>query len=227
MLLFADRVEAGRKLAERLMHLKDRDPVVYALPRGGLPLGAEVAIALDAPLDILLVRKIGAPMQPELAVGAVVDGADPIVIRHKDIIQTLGLSDKEIDEGIEKQLKEIERRRRLYAGHRERLDPKGRTAIVVDDGIATGSTMEAGVEALRRGGAARIFLAVPVAPPDAIERFKGLVDEIICLDTPKMFFAVGAHYRHFGQLTDDDVIRLLDEAHARRQIAQAGALSSE
>jgi len=221
--VFADRSEAGRKLAERLVHLKDRDPIVYALPRGGLPVGAEVAEALDAPLDILLVRKIGAPMQRELAIGAIVDGKDPIVIRHQDIIETLGISDNEFKESSEKQLREIERRRQLYAGHRERLDAKGQTAILVDDGIATGATMEAAVEALRRSKAQHIVIAVPIAPPDAIERFKELVDEVVCLDVPETFFAVGSHYRRFGQLADSDVMRLLDEAHARHESAQPEA----
>lgn len=219
-MLFADRRDAGRRLAARLGHLRDRDPVVLALVRGGLPVAYEVAAALSAPLDVVLVRKIGAPMQPELAIGAVVDGDRPEIVTNPHVMRMVGASQSDIDAGARRQLAEIERRRVLYLGHRARVEVGGRTAIVVDDGIATGATTRAALHAVRRQAPARLVLAVPVAPADALADLAADADEIVCLDTPDPFGAVGAFYQDFRQVPDDEVVALLDRARAARRPAK-------
>ena len=207
--MFQDRQEAGRRLGERLKALAPASPVVFALPRGGLPVAAGVATALDAPLDLVLVRKLGVPMQPELALGAVVDGAAPMMIVNDDVVADLAISADVIAAVEADALAEIERRRRLYLGDGVATSATGRTAIVVDDGIATGATAEAALRALRQQEPARLVLAVPVAPADSVARLAAVADEVVCLEQPDPFWAVGAHYAEFGQLTDGDVARIL------------------
>jgi putative phosphoribosyl transferase len=212
--MFANRTEAGGLLARELGRFATERPAVLALPRGGVPVGFEIARALNAPLDIVLVRKIGAPFQPELAVGAVVDGNSPETVLNRDVLEHFQIEDSYIAEASRQQLEEIERRRQLYLSGRPKVEIAGRTAIVVDDGIATGATMEAALRATRRRGPGRLVLAVPVAPPETIERLRPEVDEVVCLATPQYLGAIGAFYHDFRQLSDDDVIRLLAEAAA-------------
>ncbi|HWX36084.1 MAG TPA: phosphoribosyltransferase [Steroidobacteraceae bacterium] len=211
--MFANRTSAGRELSGRLQHLRHEKPVVLALPRGGVPVGFEIAEQLDAPLDIILVRKIGVPWQPELALGAVVDGADPQVIFNDKLAAELGIERDYIAGETARQLQEIERRRKIYLGDRPSSPLAGATVIVVDDGIATGSTVRAALRAVRKSGAAKIVLAVPVAPEDTLDELRGEVDEIVFLGSPSPFIAVGAHYAEFAQLTDADVVALLEKRH--------------
>ena len=210
--LFADRREAGRQLAGHLLPFKDQRPVVLALPRGGVPVGFEIARALDAPLDLVLVRKIGAPFQPELAVGAVVDGGRAETVINQDVVREGQIPESYIAEESARQLEEIERRRSLYLAGTSRAPVEGRTAIVVDDGIATGATMKAALHATRRGGPRHLVLATPVAPPDTIERLRPQADEVVCLATPRLFGAIGAFYEDFRQLSDQEVVDLLRRA---------------
>jgi len=215
--LFADRSEAGRRLAERLLRFKDERPVVLALPRGGVPVGFEVAQALDAPLDLVLVRKIGAPFQPELAVGAVVDGGRAETVVNEDLVREFQIPESYIAEESARQLEEIERRRNLYLAESTRAPVEGHTAIVVDDGIATGATMEAALHATRRANPRRLVLATPVAPPDTIARLRPQADEVVCLATPMLFAAIGAFYEDFRQLSDEEVVDLLRRATRSEQ----------
>ncbi len=208
--MFADRADAGRQLAERLKRFKSKNPVVLALPRGGVPIGREVAAALDAPMDLILVRKIGAPGQPELALGAVVDGARPELVVNEDVKAMLRVSDDYIAREEARQLKEIKRRRELWLGDRPRVAVKGRTALIVDDGIATGATVRAALHAVRRAAPAHLVLAAPVAPPDTIERLRDDADEVICLATPAAFWAISMFYAHFPQVADAEVSALMD-----------------
>ncbi|MCZ8149851.1 MAG: phosphoribosyltransferase family protein [Roseomonas sp.] len=196
-------------LAVRVAALRLRDPVVYALPRSGVPVAAEVADALHAPLDLVLVRKIGAPGQPELALGAVVDGAAPEMVLNPAIVAATGATDDFIAAARQRELVEIERRRLRYLAGRSPIDPAGRDVVVVDDGIATGATARAALHALRRRGAARLVLATPVAPAETPRALRAEADEIICLLEPSPFYGVGLFYRDFHQLTDDEVIGLL------------------
>jgi len=212
--MFEDRTATGRLLATELARFASERPVVLALPRGGVPIGFEIARALDAPLDLVLVRKIGAPFQPELAVGAVVNGSSPEIVLNRDVLEHFQVEDSYIAEASRRQLEEIERRRQLYLAGRPKVEVAGRTAIVVDDGIATGATMEAALRATRRREPRRLVLATPVAPPETIDRLRPEVDEVVCLATPESFGAIGAFYRDFRQLGDEDVIRLLAEAAA-------------
>ena len=207
---FRDRVDAGRRLGAALAQYRNQNCVIFALPRGGVPVAAEVADALDAPLDLLLVRKIGAPAQPELAIGAVVDGGAPIVVRNDDLIRASGTSESEFESICGRELKEIERRRQIYLKGREPLDPKGRVAIVIDDGIATGSTVLAALRALRKRDPRKLILAVPVGPEDTIAVLGEEADEVVCLATPEPFRAVGYFYQNFDQTEDREVIELLD-----------------
>jgi len=209
---FADRTEAGRHLAERLGRFKDEAPVVLALPRGGVPVAYEVAKALQAPLDLVLVRKIGAPFQPELAIGAVVDGERPELVVNRDVVGEYAIPEGYLESERRRQLAEIERRRALYLAGRPRAEVRDRTAIVIDDGIATGATMEAALLATRRAAPRRLVLAVPVAPPDTIERLRPEVDEVVCLMVPGFLGAIGSFYHDFHQLSDDDVIELLQRS---------------
>jgi predicted phosphoribosyltransferase/dienelactone hydrolase len=213
---FSDREEAGRELAAALAHLKDEKPIVLALPRGGVPVAYEVAKALGAPLDVILVRKIGAPGHKELGIGAVVDGANPQLVLNEEVVRMVRPSERYIlDEG-KRELAEIERRRELYRRDRPPLPVKDRTVVVVDDGIATGGTMKAVLKALRESGPKKLVLAVPVAPADTIAELSPLADEVVALETPEPFFAVGAHYRDFAQTTDDEVMELLSRAAEER-----------
>mgnify|MGYP001180489500 CR=1 FL=1 len=212
---FDDRSKAGLRLAETLKRYRGKNVVVLALPRGGVPVAAEVAAFLDAPLDLLLVRKIGVPAQPELAMGAVIDGNSPLVVRNEDIIRHALVSEKEFDAVCRAELAEIERRRRAYVGDRPPVDVEGKVAIVVDDGIATGATIRAAIRGLRRRKPSSIVLAVPVAPPDTIEALRNEADEVVCLEEPAYFQAIGLYYRDFRQLKDQDVIALMDAARAR------------
>lgn len=208
---FADRRSAGRQLAKQVQAHGFAAPVVLALPRGGVPVGFEVARALHAPLDVLLVRKIGAPGHEEYGIGALVDGASPQVVIDEAMARMAGASRDYIEAQAARQFAEIERRRTLYrVGHGIPLT--GCTAIVVDDGIATGGTARAALLALARSGPARIILAVPLAPAEVLPDLRKLCDEVVCLVTPYPFLAVGIHYRDFTQTEDDEVIRLLTKA---------------
>ena len=214
MTMFADRTDAGRRLARALLHLKPDRPVVLALPRGGVPVGFEVARILEAPLDVLLVRKIGVPGYPELALGAVLDGEHPHLVLNRDLATLAGVKADYIAEQEAIKLKEIEDRRALYLRGRRRPPVAGCTAIVVDDGVATGATMKAAIDALRDMAVRRLVVAVPVAPPDTAETLSATVDELVCLATPPEFRAVGQFYKNFEQTTDEEVITLLDRASA-------------
>lgn len=212
MKIFETRTTAGQALAKRLVENNYADPVILALPRGGLPVAIEVVRALRAPMDLVMVRKIGAPGQHELAVGAVINGEDPQFVVNEHVARAFGLSRAEIQKLAEPELEEIRRRRAVYFQGLPQVSVKGCTAIVVDDGIATGATMRASLIAIRRRAPARIVLAVPVAPADTLAEMRKDVDEVICLETPDPFWAIGAHYENFSQTSDDDVIRLLQEA---------------
>ena len=207
--LFQDRRAAGRQLAGRLQAMRLADPVVLALPRGGVPVAAEVAQALGAPLDLVVVRKIGAPAQRELAVAAIADGAgdEPVVDPRTALLAGAGAD--YIARQAEVERRELARRRATYLQDRPPLPLAGRTAIVVDDGIATGTTLRAALQAVRRRGAARVVVAVPVAPWQAVEALRGEVDELICLAQPADFQAVGAHYVDFHEVPDEEVLALL------------------
>jgi len=209
-LLLADRTTAGRALGERLATMHLADPIVLALPRGGIPVGLEVARALQAPLDLLLVRKIGVPFQRELAVAAVMDGTEPVIVVDESIRAEAGIPQSYIDQQALIELAEIERRRRVYLGNRAPLPIAGRTAIIVDDGIATGTTVRAAIKGLRCRQPARIVLAAPVAPPDTVAHLRGEVDELVCLVQPEVFRAIGLFYRDFHQLSDDEVVHALE-----------------
>jgi putative phosphoribosyl transferase len=209
---FADRGDAGRRLADKLLHLKGRQPVVLALPRGGVAVGFEIARALDAPLDLVLVRKIGVPWQPELALGAVTDGVSHETFIDWDLARSLDIPDRYIEEETARQLEELERRRKSYCEDRAALEVAGRTAIVVDDGIATGATMRVALQAVRHRGAARLVLAVPVAPPDTLAALAEGADEAVCLETPIGLGAIGFYYRDFHQMSDAEVTDLLARA---------------
>jgi putative phosphoribosyl transferase len=209
---FSDRSEAGRALAARLAEMKIADPVIFALPRGGVPVAAEIARALNAPLDLLLVRKIGVPWQPELALAAVVDGDDPQVVIDEEVQGQSGVSRTYIDGEAKEQLREIERRRAVYLQGRSPVAVENRTAIVVDDGIATGTTVRAALKALRRRKPARLILAVPVAPPETIDALAADVDQIVCLEQPSPFYAIGLYYIDFHQVSDEEVMAALAAA---------------
>ena len=209
---FADRYAAGRQLAAKLAHLKDRAPVVLALPRGGVAVGFEIAQALGAPLDIVLVRKIGVPWQPELALGAVTDGGSPETFIDEDLAKALDIPESYVQEETTRQLEEIERRRRSYCAGRPPIAITGRAAIVVDDGIATGATMRVALRSLRRRNPAHLVLAVPVAPPQTLAELRKEADETVCLEMPAMLGAIGFYYRDFHQMSDAEVTDLLARA---------------
>ena len=210
--MFRDRKDAGRQLAAKLLPLKEEEPVVLALPRGGVAVGLEIARVLEAPLDFLLVRKIGAPGHPEFALGAVVDGVSPEIVLNEDAIEMLSVPEAYIRDMARRALEEIERRRQLYLRGRRPVDVRGRTVIVVDDGIATGATVRVVLQALAKSGATRRVLAAPVTPLDTAERLRALCDEAVFLATPADFAAVGFYYGDFRQLEDDEVIAMLEHA---------------
>lgn len=206
---FADRTDAGLQLASALAKYHGRHPVVLALPRGGVPIGAEIADALSAPLDLVLVRKLGLPWQPELAIGAIVDGAEPIIVRNEALIRLAGVGEDEFQRICRSELAEIDRRKARYLGSRARPQIAGQTVIVVDDGIATGATVKAALRAIRQRRPAKLVLAVPVAPADAIADLRPEVDDLVCLDMPQPFDAIGHFYRDFGQVSDEEVASIL------------------
>lgn len=214
---FKDRIEAGSKLAAALAKYKDQQPVVLALPRGGVPVAAEVAAALNAPLDLILVRKIGVPLQPELAMGAVFDGGTPTIVRNEDVIRLAGIDEAEFKSVCDDELIEIERRRQRYLGGREREGVAGRTAIVIDDGIATGATTRVALRATRMRNPKKLVLAVPVAPTESLAAMRQEADEVICLEDHEFFDAIGFYFRDFHQISDEEVIEIL-----RRFPAQQG-----
>jgi putative phosphoribosyl transferase len=217
--LFRDRTDAGRLLAARLEEYAGKpDVIVLALPRGGVPVAYEVARALHAPMDVFVVRKLGIPGQEELAMGAVATGG--VRVLNDQVVRGLGIPDYVIDAVVNWETKELKRRERVYRGDRPPPDVRGKTVILVDDGLATGSTMLAAVRALRQQGPARIVVAVPVASPDTCELVKAHVDEVVCAATPEPFYAVGLWYRDFSQTTDEEVRELLQRSAAEVAHAQ-------
>jgi len=213
---FRDRSDAGRRLAKALAGYKDRQPVILALPRGGVPVAAEVAAALNAPLDLILVRKIGVPFQPELAMGAVVDGGAPIIVRNEDVIRHAGIDESEFKAVCDDEIAEIERRRQRYLGSRQRVDVSGRTAIVIDDGVATGATTRVALRATRMRKPKRLVLAVPVAPTDSLPALYGDADDVVCLEDHALFGAIGFYYADFSQVPDEEVIEILKRFPVQR-----------
>lgn len=209
---FADRTEAGQRLAAAVAARYFENPVVLALPRGGVPVAVAVAQALGAPLDLVMVRKIGVPCQPEVALGAVVDGDRPDLEVNADIAREAGFDRLDIVKLAEPELAEMARRRTLYMAGRKPVPLTGRTAIIVDDGIATGATIRVALRSVRRQAPARLVLAVPVAAPEALVPLRSLVDEVICLVSPENFRAVGAYYADFAQVPDSNVIALLGQS---------------
>jgi len=218
-MIFVDRADAGRRLAAKLKSFKEARPAVLALPRGGVPVGFEIASALAAPLDVVLVRKIGAPFQHELALGAIVGNGEIERVIDSSLMSELDVSPAYLEKEIERESAEIDHRRKLYYGTRQPADIRDKTAIVVDDGIATGYTMRAALRATRRREPRRIVMAVPVAPPETIEALRKEVDEIVCLAMPEEFWAIGAFYSDFNQVDDVQVMDLLARA-ARVVVAQ-------
>lgn len=208
---FRDRQDAGRRLAERIAgDFAGDDTIVLGLPRGGVPVAFEIAKALQAPLDVLIVRKIGTPMNPELAAGAI--GPRGVAVYNEELLRMIGLDREDLESIKQSEQRELERREAVYRGDRPPLQVEGKTVILVDDGIATGATMSAAVEALRLLGAGRIVVTVPTSSTDACRHLEELADEVIALSTPEPYVAVGAWYENFGQTSDQEVIDLLDLA---------------
>lgn len=208
---FTDRADAGRRLGEALADRVEGDVVVFAIPRGGVAVAVEAARALSAPLDLALVRKIGAPGDPEVALAAVIDGSHPRTVINEDVVRLTGASPEWLDRERVAALAEIDRRRRTYLGDRRRLDPKGRVVVLVDDGLATGATARAAIAGLRAQGALRIILATPVAPRTLAAALQDEVDDFVCLVEPEPFRSVGQAYRDFHQMDDAEVIACLAE----------------
>ncbi|MCP8313647.1 MAG: phosphoribosyltransferase [archaeon] len=207
--MFKDRKEAGKFLAEALSEYKDKNPIVLAIPRGGVIVAYEVAKALNAHLDLIIPRKVGAPNQPELAIGAVTE--DGTTILNQDILQYLRVPDEYIKEEVKNQVEEIKRRMKKYLEDKLRLSIEGKVTILVDDGVATGATIKAAIASIRKRKPALIVLAIPVGPPDTIEELRREVDEVICLMTPEPFFAIGQFYKSFEQTSDEEVIEILNK----------------
>lgn len=217
---FIDRSDAGRRLAVALARFKDKHPVVLALPRGGVPVASEIAAALEAPLYLVMVRKLGAPGQPELAIGAITDGVPSNTLLDERAIAAFGIPQTYIEETIAREAREIERRRALYLQGRESVALPGRTVIVVDDGLATGATMRVALRSIRRQRPASVVLAVPVAAPDSLASVAREADDVVCLYTPHQLGAISPFYTEFEQVEDREVIDLLDRA--ARRIAASG-----
>jgi len=213
---FTDRKDAGRRLAERVFAEVRGPVIVYALPRGGIPVAIEVARKLGAPLDLALVRKIGAPGNPEVALAAVCDGDAPQAIINEHVLRASGATRDYLLREAARELEEIRRRRRLYLGEEPAPDPAGKTAIVVDDGLATGATARVAAASLRERGAARVILAIPVAPPAAITALRSELDQVICLAEPADFESVSRYYHDFHQLSDEEALSMLTEARSIR-----------
>lgn len=223
---FHDRKQAGERLAAALRKHSGEPAVVYALPRGGVPVAEPVARALHAPLDLVLVRKIGVPFQPELAMGAVADGGSPVTVRNEDVIGMCGIREADFEAVRREELAEIERRRTAYLAGRVRPAAAGKLAIVIDDGIATGATTRAALRAVRALGPKRLILAAPVAPGEVIQSLKAEADEIVCLETHDPFGAIGLFYSDFRQVSDQEVVDGLaacaePQSQATRDAAQA------
>ncbi len=222
-MLFRDRQDAGRQLAEALKDFKGRKCVVLALPRGGVPVAAEVAHLLEVPMELLLVRKVGAPRQPELAIGAVIDGEAPIIVRDNNLMRLTNTSPHQFDQICARELAVIEQRRSLYIGKRVPTPVSGKIAIVVDDGLATGNTMRVALQAVRLRKPEMLIMAVPVGPRGTLEEFREAADEIVCLATPDPFGAVGYYYDDFSPTSDEEVVDLM--AKARKEQANVAGLS--
>lgn len=212
-MLFADRIEAGRLLAEKLQRFAGEDTVVVGLPRGGVPVALEVARALDAPLDVIVVRKLGVPFQPELAMGAVGEGGVRVI--DPEVVRQAGVSAPDLAEVQTREQTELERRTRRFRDRHPRITLAGRTVIVIDDGIATGSTARAACRVVRAQEAGKVVLAAPVASPRTAAALREDADEVICLETPEGFMAIGQFYADFSQTTDDEVVAMLDQAPPR------------
>ncbi|KSW27568.1 MULTISPECIES: phosphoribosyltransferase [unclassified Pseudomonas] len=206
---FDDRRHAGKALAEALRERPMHEPLLLALPRGGVPVAYEISLALQYPLELMLVRKIGAPGHEEYAVGAVVEGDPPRWVKDEDLLRQLRLAPDWFERRLAEQLREIERRRARYGGQQPLASRRGRDLILVDDGLATGNSVRAALQALREDDPRRIILAVPVGPPATVEKLRPLVDELVCLLTPEDFHSVGHYYRDFHQLDDQEVVDLL------------------
>jgi putative phosphoribosyl transferase len=216
---FANRADAGRQLAAALSKFKSDRPVILALPRGGVPVAAEIADLLEAPLDLILVRKIGVPYQPELAMGAVVDGGQPITVRNEDVVRLAGISEEEFQAVCNAELAEIDRRRKRYLGDRPHPQVEGNCAIVVDDGIATGATIRAALRATRMRNPEKLVLAAPVAPTSTLMELRSEADEVVCLEDYEPFGAIGLFYSDFRQVSDEEVIATLARFPARTSAA--------
>lgn len=220
MVTFADRDDAGRRLAAHLEHLRGEPAVVLGLPRGGVPVAFQVARALGAPLDVVVVRKLGVPQQPELAMGAVGEGGVRVI--NRQVIREAGVSEKVLAAVTERERAALEERAALYRSRWPRCPLRRRTAVVVDDGIATGATARAACQVARAHGAARVVLAVPVAPRGWQARIDGEADEMVCAETPVVFFAIGQYYNGFPPVSDDEVLACLQRAGEARQAGEAG-----
>src|SRR5574337_867712 len=207
---FKDRADAGRQLAQRLASFRGRNVVVLGLPRGGVPVAYEVARALEAPLDVLVVRKLGVRFQPELAFGAIGEGGARVI--NDAVVRAAGLRPNDMAAVEREQQRELDRRVQRFRGGRDRIPVAGRVAVIIDDGIATGATAKTACQVARAQGAARVVLAVPIGPADTAETFAPFADEVVCLDTPAYFYAVGQGYHNFAQTSDDEVVALLDDA---------------
>jgi putative phosphoribosyl transferase len=208
---FKDRKEAGQRLAQELSTYEGRDDVVVlGLPRGGVPVAFEVARALSAPLDVYVVRKLGVPSNPELAMGAIASG--DVRVMNEDVVRRAGVSEQAIERVAERERAELKERERTYRGARPEIDLVGKIIILVDDGLATGATMRAAVRALRKLDPAKIVVAVPTAPAETCAKFREMVDEVVCLVTPRPFFGVGGSYADFSQTTNEEVRRFLKQA---------------
>jgi len=216
--VFEDRRDAGRSLAPEIRRCTLKDPIVLGLPRGGIPVAYEVALAIDAPLDLLVVRKLGAPFQPELAIGAIASGG--VRVLNEELLENVpGIDDSVVEEIVAKESQELSRREKLYRGDRPYPNLRDKDVVIVDDGMATGATMRAAAEAVKRLRPANIFIAVPTASAEAVRLVSGTADKVICLDTPYPFYAVGNYYRNFGQTTDEEVRGILLDAWAARSAA--------
>lgn len=214
MALFRDRTDAGRRLAKELLgYASDENVVVLALPRGGVPVAYEVAKALNAPLDVFLVRKLGVPGHEELAMGAIASGG--VRVLNQDVVAGLNIPDQVIDAVARREEQELKRRERLYRGDRPMMTVRGRTVILVDDGLATGASMRAAISSLSEQGPQRIIVAVPTAAPETCSELQDEVDEVVCATTPQPFMGVGVWYDDFSQITDEEVRAILEQAAGR------------
>lgn len=211
--MFKDRLDAGRQLARLLAPYAALEPVIVGLPRGGVPVAAEVADRLGVPLDVIVVRKIGCPWQPELGIGAIAEGG--VRVLNDALVGEVGIEPIELEKATAREVEELERRVRRYKGERSSVAVDGRVAILVDDGLATGYTARAAIEAIRRRGARRVILAVPVAPEDSVAAMRGVADEVVVVDTPTWILSIGEFYEDFAQTSDEVVVSLLERAAAR------------